>query len=236
MKAVWSDAEGTAVIKETARALGCDLCGVASIDRFDAVSRETNPRSVLPEAQSVIVIAKKFLWSTTKSASTIPYTIVRNNLSNKIDEITMELSYFIEENGYVAIPAGAIGPCNYNTELQRVTGLVSLKNAARCAGLGVIGKNTLLLTPQYGNMVWLGAVLTSVDLVPDAMMTQTPCDGSCTVCLGACPVGALDGGPFMHQKKCWEHAFGPQDGGEWRIKCHACRVRCPHAKGFSIPS
>jgi epoxyqueuosine reductase len=150
-----------------------------------------------------------------------------------MDDITIRFSYFIEENDAHAIPTGSIEPCNYDKELAKFVGLISLKHAAYQAGIGVIGKNTLLLTPEYGNMVWLGAVITSLKLEPDRIQTQNPCPQQCKVCIDSCPVGAIDGSLFMDQKRCRNFAFGKEDGGEWRIKCFQCRSRCPYSKGYT---
>ena len=221
------------IIKDQAKKLGSDLCGVASIDRFIDMPYETNPVKILPEAKSIIVIAKRFLASSVKSASTIPYTIIRNSLSRKIDEITIELSYFIEDQGFESIPTDSIEPCNYNSELSKSTGLISLKNAGYQSGLGVIGKNTLLITPRYGNMIWLGALITTKNLVQDDLITKNPCRSNCNLCIDNCPVHAIDGSKFINQEKCWNYAFGTENGGEWRIKCYKCRTICPYSNGFT---
>jgi epoxyqueuosine reductase QueG len=222
------------LVKEQAISLGSDLCGIASIDRFQNMPQKSNPLAILPQARSVIVIAKKFLTSTTTATSTIPYTIIRNWISREIDEITIRLAYFLEETNHLALPTGAIEPCNYDKNLGKSLGLISLKNAAHQAGLGVIGKNTLLITPQHGNMVWLGAVISSAELEPDPILQKTPCSGKCNLCVDNCPVSAIDGGLFMDQTKCKNFAFGEEDGGEWRIKCTKCRVLCPASNGYRV--
>ncbi len=224
----------SAIIKAKASELGFHLCGIAPVERFTGLGIKTDPLAVFAECKSVIVVAMKFLGSTLKASSTIPYTILRNGLSREIDMKTMELSYFIEEHDLLAVPTGAIEPCNYDNEIKKTVGLISLKNAAYLAGLGVIGKNTLLITPKYGNMVWLGAVLTNAALEPDPVMEYNPCKESCSACISNCPVQALDGSKFMDQMKCWNYAFGEEDGGEWRIKCFKCRAVCPYSKGFKL--
>ncbi len=221
-------------VKQKAIALGCDLCGIASIDRFRGLPEGTNPIEILPEAKSVIVVAKKYLKSTTRANSTIPYTIIRNTLSRVLDDITIQLSYLIEEEGFLAIPTGAIEPCNFNEDLEKTVGLISLKYAAQQAGLGSIGKNTLLITPRHGNMVWLGAIVTSLELSPDAVISTAACGENCRICIDNCPVQALDGSAFMDQKKCWNYAFGKEGDGEWRIKCNRCRILCPHSTGVRV--
>lgn len=106
-------------VKEKAKSLGFDLCGIASADRFEEMPQISNPASILPGCKSVIVVARKFLNSTLRASSTIPYTIIRNLLSLEIDLKTIELSYFIEENDFLAVPSGAIEPCNYDREIQK---------------------------------------------------------------------------------------------------------------------
>ena len=229
-KGQWGLAER---IKAQARCFGCDLCGIASIDRFSDMPDISNPAKILPGARSVIVMAFRFLSSPARAASTVPYTIVRNGLSRKVDEATLDLSYFLEDLGFLALPTGAIEPCNYDGKLGKTMGLISLKNAARQAGLGTIGRNTLLVTPRFGNMVWLGAVITSAAPAADPPIEGNPCPPGCRICLDGCPAKALDGGPFMDQDRCRSFAFGRVDGGEWRIRCNRCRVTCPLAIGAS---
>jgi len=192
----------TEQIKEKAYLIGFNLYEIDSIERFSKIPPLSHSSSTLPECQSVIVIARRFLLSTLKANSTIPYTIIRNLLSSSIDMHTIGLSYFLEDNNYLVIPTGAIEPCNYNTDLQRTVGLISLKYAAYQAGLGIIGKNALLITQKHGNMIWLGAILTSAEFEPDPIMSENPCKDSHTLCISNCPVQALYGNEFMDQQKC----------------------------------
>lgn len=97
--------------------------------------------------------------------------------------------------------------------------MISLKNAAYNAGLGVIWENTLLITPEFGNMIWLGAMITTAEIEPDNIITRNPCNDKCKICIDNCPVNALDGSSFMDQDKCWNYAFGEIQCGEWRIYC-----------------
>lgn len=218
--------------KETATALGVDLCGIASIDRFDEAPEGFHPRDVLPECQSVIVLACRFLKSSLFAKSTIPYTDVRNELSRKMDRLAIRLSYTLESKDMLAIPINSIGPTEWDARTDKSRGIISLKHAAELAGLGKIGKNTLLINAQYGNMIWLSAVLVSVQLEPDPIAHYEGCTPTCTICLESCPIQALDG-VSMNQMACWEYAFGKHNGGEWRIKCFTCRKVCPHCLGIT---
>ncbi|NLG04604.1 MAG: epoxyqueuosine reductase [Clostridia bacterium] len=220
-------------IKQMVLNMGADLCGIASIDRFADAPNGFHPLDVLPGCKSVIVFAKRFLAGTLKSNSTIPYTIVRNVLSDRLDKMSVALCEEMEKQNIVAIPTGTIGPSEYDAKTGRTRNIVSAKHAAAAAGLGVIGKNSLLITPEYGNMVWLTVVLTEAELEADPMLENTFCSKKCHICIDACPSHAISAdNPEMQQNICWEYAFGePEEGGEWRIKCFKCRTSCPHCFG-----
>lgn len=218
-------------VKEMARRLGADLCGIADADRFAGAPAGAHPRDALPACRSVIVLARRFPLGTLSCASTIPYTIVRNQLTAVLDRMTFDLACELEARGAIGVPTGAIGPTNRDPLSGRFRGLISLKHAGELAGLGRIGKNTLLVNDRYGNMIWLGGVLTDASLEPDPPADYETCEAGCEACLRACPIQAL-GDPSMDQVACWNFAFGAEDGGEWRIKCHRCRSACPHHRGL----
>ncbi len=221
-------------VKKTALNLGAILCGIAPVDRFQEAPQGFHPRDTLSDCQSVIVVAGRFLTSTLNAGSTIPYTTVRNDLTRTMDHMTVQLAGWIEEQGAQALPTGAIGPTEWDAETQKHRGIISLKHAAALAGLGKIGKNTLLVNDRYGNMIWLGAVVTSAVLEPDPLASYEVCPPGCSLCLKSCPIQALDG-VSMDQLRCWNHAFGEKDGGEWRIKCFTCRKVCPQHLGIRRP-
>lgn len=216
-------------IKQRLYDLGADLCGIASIDRFDEAPIGFHPRDVLPSCKSVIVFANRFLAGTLSCTTTIPYTIVRNILSDKMDKVAVEFCIDLERDGVLAIPTGTIGPTEYDKETGRFRNIVSAKHAAQAAGLGVIGRNTLLVTPQYGNMVWLSVILTELELEPDEIMKNTFCV-DCDLCVETCPVHAV-GKKEMNQQACQEYAFGGENGAGWKIKCYRCREVCPYCFG-----
>lgn len=216
-------------VKERLYGLGADLCGIAGMDRFDGAPRGFHPKDVLPDCKSVIVFAKRFLAGTLSCSSTVPYTVVRNILSDKMDKIAVRFCMDMENLGIIAVPTGTIGPSEFDKSIKRFRNIVSAKHAAQAAGLGVIGKNTLLITPQFGNMIWLSVILTEIELKADKLIEKNFCD-DCNLCVKACPVQAL-GQPEMKQLACSEFAFGGENGGDWKIKCHCCRDVCPYCYG-----
>jgi epoxyqueuosine reductase QueG len=216
-------------VKEQLYDLGADLCGIASIDRFWEAPKGFSPKDVLPTCKSVIVFAKRFLAGKLSCNTTVPYTIVRNILSDDMDMMAVKFCSDMEKQGVIAIPTGTIGPTEYDLNTQRSRSIVSAKHSAQAAGLGIIGKNTLLITPEFGNMVWLSVILTELELEADKILENKICN-DCDLCVKVCPVHAI-GEPEMNQSACWEYAFGGENGGEWKIKCHRCRDICPFCLG-----
>lgn len=212
-------------VRRIARDLGADLCGIASPDRFSDAPKGYQPWDVMPTCRSVIALACRFPAGTLVCASPVPYTRVRNTITPKMDAIALALCCCLEDAGALSAPI----PCNeseYDPATGRYRSIVSLKHAAQAAGLGTIGRHSLLITPEYGSMVWLGGVLTEMELTPDPLLPSL-CDG-CNLCVQACPIHALDK-QEMAQQACWDYAFGNDPKKKrWQISCHRCRDACPY--------
>jgi epoxyqueuosine reductase len=223
-------------VKRTVLHMGSDLCGIAAASRFAGAPEGFRPADVYGECKSVVVFACRFPESTLRAGTQSPYTFVRNMLVGKLDGIAFRLSDDLDRNGVGAVPIPSAEPYDcWDSDRRRGMGILSLKHAAVLAGLGAMGKNTLLVTREFGNMVWLGAVLTSAELDPDPVSSFEACALSCTVCLDACPKNALDG-VTLDQKLCREKSVSYTDGGGWVLSCNACRKVCPHRSGFSVRS
>ena len=101
------------------------------------------------------------------------------------------------------------------------------------AGLGWIGRNSLLIHPVLGSYLLLGVILTTVELPPDAPINGS-C-GSCRRCLDACPSGALGEDRMLDARRCIarrtiEEAT-PGEEGElhgWIFGCDVCQRVCPY--------
>ncbi len=216
-------------VKKIAAQSGADACGVAGADSFAGAPEGFRPSDILAEARSVIVFGKQFPEGTFRAKSTAPYTMVRNQLILALDTIALNLSYKIEEKGYLAVPIPSSEPYEYwDSQRRHGRGILSLKHAAQLAGLGSIGKNTLLITREYGNRLWLGGLITNLELPPDPP-AESFCPDDCRICLDACPQSALDA-TTIDQKKCREICFSSTEGGGWLIKCNLCRVECPFTR------
>lgn len=114
------------------------------------------------------------------------------------------------------------------------TGPVLERSYAAAAGLGWIGKNTLLLNKKFGSFFFLGEILTDALLVFDEPVDNL-CK-TCTACLDACPVGALEEPGLLNANKCisyltLEHRsdfVGEIDLHGYLAGCDLCQTACPY--------
>lgn len=215
-------------VKEILYSLGADLCGIAGMDRFDQAPEGYHPLDVLPTCQSVISFACRFPVGTLSCKTAVPYTRVRNSITARMDAIALDLCIELEKNNIRAVPIPT-NESQWDKKTERWRSIISQKHAAQAAGLGAIGRHSLLITPEFGSMVWLGAVLTEAKLEPDSMK-QNICN-DCNLCVKICPVNALER-EEIKQQVCWDHAFGDNaETNNWEISCHRCRDICPYNLG-----
>jgi epoxyqueuosine reductase len=112
------------------------------------------------------------------------------------------------------------------------------REAAARAGLGFYGKNTMLITRRHGSWVVLGTLVTDVDLESSPSL-RADC-GSCTLCIDACPTGALDEPGVLDANRClsWSTQRPGPIPVEHRMKhadvvygCDICQDVCPWNRG-----
>jgi epoxyqueuosine reductase QueG len=189
-----------AAVKAEARKLGADLVGVAAGAVLDAhppdPGRPQTPSALTPEdSRSVIVLARRLpvgLGRLTGHDDRHKQYSTELVLSD-LEEIELKLVYFLEDQGFPAItvPPFHFDPRQYDRSGDTRAPL-SLVHAAVEAGLGTLGLNLMLLTPEFGPRVLLGAVLTSATLEPDRPLDRPLCLGeTCGRCLLACPADAI---------------------------------------------
>lgn len=215
-------------VKEMLYSLGADLCGIAGVDRFADAPKGYHPLDIFPECRSVISFACRFPVGALYCRTPVVYTGVRNSITARMDQMALDFCIEMERQGALCVPVPA-NESQWDAATGRYRSILSQKHAARAAGLGTIGRHSLLITPEYGSMIWLGAALCDQELEPDAMKTDI-CDG-CGLCVEACPVHALEQ-KEVNQPACWEYAFGDDPEKQiWQISCHKCRDVCPYNTG-----
>jgi epoxyqueuosine reductase QueG len=145
----------------------------------------------------------------------------------QLDTLAYDVAVFIEGNGGSAMPMPADDPY-FHWEEARKHGmaLFSHRHAAVKAGLGMLGKSSLLLTPEFGNRVELVSVLTDLPFEPAPAVTGL-CPSGCRLCEAACPSGAQSGSYAVEQKPCRLYVTTKTDRGHVVYRCWQCRAVCP---------
>ncbi len=242
-------------IKDTALELGFDACGVApptglpelgafrawlgsgyaGAMRFLETSAELreDARGVLPSARSVIVLAT--LYNTERPFS-IDVTdpgqahVARYAWGDDYHQVLMRRMdrliawmHDVHPEPFEAAPYVDTGPLQ-----ERVY--------ARHAGIGWIGKNCCVINPDLGSFIFLSEIVCSLALPPDPPAVDQ-C-GACTLCLHACPTGALVAPGVLDARRCISYLTIEQQGdipAEYRAAigtrvygCDICQEVCPY--------
>jgi epoxyqueuosine reductase len=244
-------------IKDEAHRLGFELVGITTADppphypvyerwlemgrqasmgylnEDRARARRANPKLILPECQSIIVLGLRYsnpiLAEKDKGQSqhgrVAAYawgTDYHLAMSPKLQALV----HFIEAQ------AGRPIPNRRYTD----TGPLLERDLAMRAGLGWIGKNTCLINPRQGSYFLLAEILLAIPLEPDAPFEADHC-GSCTRCIDTCPTKCilpdrtLDAGRCISYLTIENKAEIPEDlrpkVNNWIFGCDICQTVCP---------
>ena len=186
---------------EKAHDFGIDLVGVADVARWQTQPRSQPqfwPQNIWPWATRVIALGARLfipMCNTTPSA----LNGEMYNTSNRVlDDTAYRLSVWISRQGYRAFffPRDCYGnPKVLNTNPVAAFSQVL---AGYYAGLGTIGHNHMLITPEFGPRLRIGCIVTDMPLEPDAVRDDDLCI-HCGLCAKQCPSGALSVEPDASQ-------------------------------------
>jgi epoxyqueuosine reductase len=252
----------TAWIEERAKSLGFDLCGIVRAEKFPELAqteewlargyagemkylsdeRRSNPASVMPGIRSVIVCALNY--NTDRPQSTdIPETEDGGEPPGWISRYAWGSDYhevLRKKLDELVAALRATFPEPFEARVYADTGPVQERILAKYAGLGWLGKNTLLLNQRLGSWFFLGTILTTLDLTSTlGPADKSPADlcGSCRRCIDACPTDALVEPYVMDARRCISYLTIELRGsipeamrapmGRHVFGCDICQDVCP---------
>ena len=252
----------SAWIERRAAAIGFDLCGVARVESFPELERtgewlergyaggmqylsdprRSDPRRILEGVRSVIVCALNYNTDkprSTEAAERSTDTELRGWISryawgNDYHDVVRERLEALRQSLLERFQEP------FDSRVYVDTGPLSERVLAKHAGLGWIGKNTLLLNQQLGSFFFLGVILTTLDLEPSLDASEAPASdlcGSCRRCIDACPTQALVEPYVMDARRCISYLtielrgsipVELREGMGWHLfGCDICQDVCP---------
>jgi epoxyqueuosine reductase len=257
----------TAWISERAKELGFAMAGVVRAENFPELARSgewlergfagemkylsderrADVQRVMPGTKSVIVCALTYNTAyprTSQARSELP------GRGREGDTPRGWISRYAWGDDYHEVLRAKLGallaalrercPQQFDARLYTDTGPINERVLAKHAGLGWLGKNTLLLNQQIGSYFFLGVILTALDLEPTleaADLPPTDRCGTCRKCIEACPTQALVEPYVMDARKCISYLTielrGPipmefrEAMGEHVFGCDICQDVCP---------
>ncbi len=244
-----------AAVRARAHALGFDRCGVARVEAFPelrffeawlergyagqmrylhrSAARRADVRAVLPTARSVVMLG-------------VVYNVDRPYSVERADPGEAKVARYAWGDDYHDVLGArlralmrwideAAGP-GFQAKAYVDTGPVQERVYAQRAGLGWIGKNTCLINPELGSWLFLAAIVCNLALEPDEPGVDQ-C-GTCTLCLDACPTGALVEPRVLDATRCLSYLTielrGPVPEtlraklGAHVFGCDICQDVCPY--------
>lgn len=219
-------------IKKIILDMGIDLCGIAPSERFEKAPKGFRPNDIYKDCRSVVVFAKQLPKEPLFLSNCIPYTYVNNILTQEIDRVGVEISLKLNRIGIKSVPIPSDDPYEYwEPEKSYGRAILSMRHAGQLAGLGLLGKNTLLINEKFGNMIQIGALLIELELEGDPIAKYEVCSENCTLCIESCPVKALNG-KTVNQHLCRPISNFKTEKGYVLKKCNICRRICPNCLGI----
>lgn len=181
MEVMGCDSMGlTEEIKNLLHDNGADLVGIGDMSKVEYCDFSIGISVAIALPSDIITALQK--------APTKEYYSLYHSLNRKLNGIVMAGESFLKDKGFEAYAQTTerveVGP----NKISRLPH----KTVATRAGLGWIGKNCLLVTPQYGSAIRISSLLTNAPLECNEPINQSRC-GACTLCVNDCPAQALRG-------------------------------------------
>jgi epoxyqueuosine reductase len=198
--------------------------------------RATDPRTLLPQARAVLCVAVRYAASAPRAAGP---------LSGRVSNYAWSPDYHHRMRGLLDAVARTIDEAAGRpvTAIACDTRPLAERALAAHSGLGWIGKHTNLISPALGSFVFLGEIVTTLELPPDAVLRKS-C-GACARCVQACPTRALRGDYTIDATRCISDLTQRTDSipppmrallGDWVWGCDICQLVCPPTRAAALGS
>lgn len=242
-------------IRAEAEKLGFSACGFARADAADAAGlnlkrwleagrhgtmgwmesrahHRVSPRALWPEAQSAIALGMSY------APATDPLTLADKGELGRISVYAQGGDYHkTVKKALKALARFIVERAPSELKVFVDTAPVMEKPLAQAAGIGWQGKHTNLVSREHGSWMFLGVILTSLELEPDGPADEGVHCGTCTRCLDACPTDAFDGPHRIDARRCISYLTIEHDGpiphefraamGNRIYGCDDCLAVCP---------
>jgi len=199
--------------------------------------RRANPKLILAECQSILVLGIAYPTSPTTPSSISEGRIASYAWGDDYHDVLPERLRAI-----VTFIEAQIGTKKVPNRWYTDTGPILEREMAQRAGLGWIGKNTCLINPQAGSYFLLAEILLGIELPPDKAFTSDQC-GSCTRCIEACPTECILPNRTIDANRCISYLTIEEKGslppdlrpqiGNWIFGCDVCQQVCPWNQRFA---
>jgi epoxyqueuosine reductase len=199
-------------------------------------ARRADPKRILPECKSILALALPYspLSKEDENGVGVAAYALGDDYHDVIPPRLHEIVKFIEEQIGHPIP----------NRCYTDTGHILERDLAQRAGLGWVGKNSMLINPGAGSTFFLAEILLGIELEPDETFPTDHC-GTCTRCISACPTQAILPNRTLDARRCISYlTIENKDDipeklrprmGNWVFGCDICQMVCPWNR-FSVPA
>lgn len=181
-------------VKQKGKEFGADLVGICSARSLNENPPDPKfpqiPANISPEVKSAVAIVKRIPVGAFRARNMACVHHLDQLVLREHDKIAYRIARYLEGEGYCAFQTASQ---ETSWEMKRGSyGYLSTRHVAIEAGLGTLGLELNLLTPEFGPRCYTTCILTTAELEPDVKMTEQVCIGeTCSRCLHSCPADAV---------------------------------------------
>ncbi|HTZ41273.1 MAG TPA: 4Fe-4S dicluster domain-containing protein [Syntrophales bacterium] len=172
---------------------GADLVGFAPVDRwdeYDEVPPQFRPGAIFPQARTVIVLGMSMPLPVMETTPSALHKELYDTTNRQLDNLAVELTRYLNRLGHASFPFTRDTYTSMRALRENNMAAFGHVPAARYAGLGTIGMNQCILTPEFGPRVRFVSVFTAAEIPADPMQPKELCI-KCKLCAESCPKSAI---------------------------------------------